>query len=624
MASPGLAQTMLQQSRPNRNLTTSPPPRTSSTAHPTQTQPLSKRDKRRALIADRLADMVSSFADDHAAHYYAQLSGVQCDINLVLRADPYADAPLEDSPAEIAQLVAAAKEQVCRARPIGQEGESSFAALSGRCYARFVDEVNGAMEERDRDLTQIHNEYQDSLSRLQRENLYRVQLAHEEHAVLSKELRQRLIVSVNAKRAKLLKDKEHLDIADSNALLLHPNQFSIGNPASPGGPAGAASRKTRHTRLRPGEGGDDGPAASGEGNKRKRKAAEDAEDSPAPHSRMPVPEPQTHTQSNGNGGGGAALRDARLQQIHNQFEAPLYSIANLYSDRELTHSLNIAHAATVEHFERLELAKSEQSGEGVDDTSNRTGKVNGIDHAPATANRNGASTTETANGTNLATASPILSNATPHNPTPSSAQTITQQQPTARSLRSTHNPLTALAPLASRPPPHAQSTPIPTSKTTPPGLPLPTEAEIAFDTALMGLGYEEPEYKFVEAKCLEKWGPLGVGNWWAPLLERETGGFADGGNNGGGGANGSGDGVGGNAAVTAAAVMMARQGSGIGMGIGYGYGGGAFGGSALGGAAMSRTTSEVGGGGGVGGVGMRRTASGMDVGRRAGRRGEMA
>ena len=58
-------------------------------------------------------------------------------------------------------------------------------------------------------------------------------------------IRERLVQNLSSKRARLLKDKEQLDIADTNALLLHPSQFSITNPVSPGG--GPTSRKTPAT-----------------------------------------------------------------------------------------------------------------------------------------------------------------------------------------------------------------------------------------------------------------------------------------------------------------------------------------------------------------------------------------
>lgn len=109
------------------------------------------------MLAEKLSDMVASFSENHFEHYYAQLHAVQCDINLILRADPYRDGPLEDSREEIAIMIAGAREEVSRNRyPLNEEAEASFAALSGKYYCKFVDDVNTAMEERDRDLTMVY------------------------------------------------------------------------------------------------------------------------------------------------------------------------------------------------------------------------------------------------------------------------------------------------------------------------------------------------------------------------------------------------------------------------------------------------------------------------------------
>ena len=112
-----------------------------------------KREKRIMMLSDKLSDMMSSFSGNNIDHYYAQLSAIQCDINLVLRADPYTDGPLADGSEDIATLIASAREEVCRHRPIAIDGEQSFGALSGRYYTSFVNDINAAMEERDRDLT---------------------------------------------------------------------------------------------------------------------------------------------------------------------------------------------------------------------------------------------------------------------------------------------------------------------------------------------------------------------------------------------------------------------------------------------------------------------------------------
>ena len=110
-------------------------------------QPMSKRDKRRQQLAEKLSNMADAFAANHFDHYYAQLSAIQCDINLVLRADPYRSAPLPDSSEEISQAIAEAKQEVTRRAPINEDAEASFSALSGRHYSKFVSRVNRALEE---------------------------------------------------------------------------------------------------------------------------------------------------------------------------------------------------------------------------------------------------------------------------------------------------------------------------------------------------------------------------------------------------------------------------------------------------------------------------------------------
>ena len=100
--------------------------------------------------------MADHFTANSQNNFYAQLSALQCDINLILNADPYRNAPLDDLPNDIASQVAATREEVCSARPIATEAENTFYALAGQTYAKFVEEINGAVEEKDRDLTAMH------------------------------------------------------------------------------------------------------------------------------------------------------------------------------------------------------------------------------------------------------------------------------------------------------------------------------------------------------------------------------------------------------------------------------------------------------------------------------------
>jgi len=101
------------------------------------------------MLADRITDMMNSFNANQYDHYFAQLAAVQCDINLIMRADPFNSGALEDSPEAISRLVDEARKETIRNRSLSAEAEVSFEALKGRQYSRFVNEVNGALEDRD-------------------------------------------------------------------------------------------------------------------------------------------------------------------------------------------------------------------------------------------------------------------------------------------------------------------------------------------------------------------------------------------------------------------------------------------------------------------------------------------
>lgn len=135
-----------------------------------------------------------------------------------------------------------------------------------------------------------------------------------------------------------MRDKEQLDIADSSALLLNPNQFSLGNPASPGG--ALSNRKTRHTRRADQE--DISSTAVENGKKRSRKAAfEDTEnDSTGPSTK--AENGHSHPQ-----------REANARMNYSQFEAPLYSVDRLFTEKDLAMNITKAHKATFAHFSRV-------------------------------------------------------------------------------------------------------------------------------------------------------------------------------------------------------------------------------------------------------------------------------
>jgi hypothetical protein len=111
---------------------------------------------------ERLQGMISSFSANQNQHYRAQLQGVQVDMTMVLRADPYtAEGVLEDSHEDIRTLV----EGIMRGDANGNGGvslpndeaaKSDYWSLAGKRYADFAREVNEALEERDADMTALH------------------------------------------------------------------------------------------------------------------------------------------------------------------------------------------------------------------------------------------------------------------------------------------------------------------------------------------------------------------------------------------------------------------------------------------------------------------------------------
>lgn len=146
-------------------------------------------------------------------------------------------------------------------------------------------------------------------------------------------------------------------------MLLHPNQFSIVNPASPGGPQ--APRKTRRTGHKFGDAEDLATAAE---NKRKRKLFEDNEnDSPGPSGR------------NIEMGMGSPFREAKARTVNAQFEASAYSLERLFTEKELGMAMNRATTAASHFFAKMKQADA-ASGDANTNGNGTTNGTNG-DHA---------------------------------------------------------------------------------------------------------------------------------------------------------------------------------------------------------------------------------------------------
>ena len=203
----------------------------------------------------------------------------------------------------------------------------------------------------------MQNKHENTKNELENAHLYKVQIAEEEHKLLAATIRERLIASMQQRSSRLRREKEQLDLSDSNAMLLHPNQFSIGNPASPGGPQ--APRKTRRTGHKFGE--TEELAANAE-NKRKRKLFEEIEnDSPGPAGR------------NADMGISSPFREAKARTINAQFESAAFSIDRLFTEKELNMAQTQATTVASNFFAKM------RNTEAAPEATNGTNGTNG-DH----------------------------------------------------------------------------------------------------------------------------------------------------------------------------------------------------------------------------------------------------
>ena len=111
-------------------------------------QQLSKRDKRRSMLADRLEDITKQFSQNRDVHYREQLQAIQLDMNLIMEADAHGKKQLANSGLEIDMLIKDNMQKISmkRAEPVPPP-------RAGKAYADFAKEVNDAMEERDTTLT---------------------------------------------------------------------------------------------------------------------------------------------------------------------------------------------------------------------------------------------------------------------------------------------------------------------------------------------------------------------------------------------------------------------------------------------------------------------------------------
>ncbi|KAI1815697.1 Sds3-like-domain-containing protein [Poronia punctata] len=289
-------------------------------------QPQSKRDKKRQLLTDRLSALSEQFSREKDRHYREELQKIQLDINLVSRVDPYADRPLEEIDRD-------RRDRDVSQPATGTNSNSgaphrSLLEMAGPTFQEWIRDVEDLLETRDYDMTAQKYDYERKMQDYYNTHAYRIEVAKREHKALSDTLKDRLINNIMSKKYRLTKEKEAIDISDSSALLLHPSQFSLNNPASPGGPHGK-----RNTRLR--REMEEMPAYS-DTKKRKRNGADD-DGSPAPARRGDTTNATPFWQND-------RLKSSR------RGAGPVYSIDKLFTDKELSLTYNAAALAAHKHL----------------------------------------------------------------------------------------------------------------------------------------------------------------------------------------------------------------------------------------------------------------------------------
>jgi len=125
--------------------------------HPVQTavEPApavpSKRDKKRHLLAERLAALTEKFNRDRDVTYREQLHQIQLDTNLVMKVDPYNDRPLDFIEPTRRDRERALNPDADRE---SQTGGRSVLEMAGPTFHQWHQDVEDLLEERDFALTQ--------------------------------------------------------------------------------------------------------------------------------------------------------------------------------------------------------------------------------------------------------------------------------------------------------------------------------------------------------------------------------------------------------------------------------------------------------------------------------------
>lgn len=112
--------------------------------------PISKRDKRRNLLADRLTELSQDFKGNRDGYYRSQLHAIQTDVQLIMDADVYDEEnPLPDLAEDIRKLVHRVKNTIHQSNGMASE----VSPIAGKLYSEFIQEIQDALEKRDAELS---------------------------------------------------------------------------------------------------------------------------------------------------------------------------------------------------------------------------------------------------------------------------------------------------------------------------------------------------------------------------------------------------------------------------------------------------------------------------------------
>ncbi|KAL2759702.1 hypothetical protein ACRALDRAFT_1054290 [Sodiomyces alcalophilus JCM 7366] len=317
----------------------------------------SKRERKRQYITEKLAYLNEKFQRERDLSYRDQLQKIQVDTTLVQRLDPYDPNVLD--------VIASLRHEHAEAQSPEAVSENSrtLVQMSGPKFQDFIQDIEDLIEYRDSHLTQQKHEHDRRLHQYQNEYLYKVETANREHRALANTLRDRLINTVTSRKYRLQKEKEALEISDSSALLLHPNQFSMTNPGSPGGAHGK-----RATRLRK-----DVDDLSGYSDSKKRKRGPGDDDgSPVPSRRLLDPNTTTPLWQN---------EKLRFSAKHN---GPAYSIEKLFTEKELSMTRHQASLAAHKYILKNKVySNGATSPNGSDSGENDGSEQDGVESMSA-------------------------------------------------------------------------------------------------------------------------------------------------------------------------------------------------------------------------------------------------